>query len=105
MAYSHWSCASESISIAIIETIDWVEELLRLQGIFCERERLERDRQWLNRVLIEKPGIQYVRVVKVKPEGGIFIKQRYYFDAYIIKKNIPCCKKQVWWMYLVPQQR
>lgn len=94
-----------NISTAVIETIDYLEEQFRLQDIYYERERLIKDREWINKILIANPGIQYIRVVKVKPEGGTFIKTRYYFDAYLFKRNVPGTYKPAWWMYIVPLQR
>lgn len=94
-----------NISTAVIETIDYLEEQLRLQDIYYERERLTKDSQWLNKILGCNPGIQYIRVVKVKPEGGTFIKTRHYFDAYLVKRNVPGTLKLAWWMYIVPVQR
>ena len=105
MAFSNWSCTSQSITIAIVETLTRLEKELKSQNIFIECERMQCDKQWLSNILKAKPGIQFIRVVKCKPEGGIFVKRRHYFDAYLVKRNIPYTQKKVWWMYLLPIQK
>lgn len=92
-------------STAVIEIIDFLEKELRSQNIFYERERLSRDRVWLHQVIVNNPEIKYIRIVKSKPLGGTFVRRRFNYDAFLVKRNAIGTTVKVWWLYVVPVQK
>lgn len=96
-----YGCILNGISTEIISVIDYVEERLNEKGVFCEKERLILDRRWLHKIWTNNPYIHFIQVVTVKPEGGKYIKRRYYFDVFLVKRTPRGFAEKTWMLYLV----
>ena len=98
-------CTMAGCSLESSEAISEVKEVLEEWGTDYPNEIMKRDKEWLYRLLSRYIQIHYIRVVKTKPEDGILIKRRIYFEAYLVKRTFPNSGWKSTMVYLKPVQR
>ena len=83
--------------------IERVEEGLKNKP---ERNSIREDLCWLNDTVKKNPRIEWVAVLKKKPEGGFQrVINSKNFDAYVVRRweKMQSPERKVWMMYIIPR--